>query len=158
MPLCDRLNTSTSVSFALIGASLTLLDDIATSVVAAATASSYIVEQAKHGVGETWLTMVLLFGIAGIGLVGMRGSASVTLATLTIHVSFAVVPSSSEQCADVLQLLTLAILMLASVAHWARNGNSTLAANWHAGQVGSAEKIAKAIYQGICIAFLGVTG
>ncbi|BGP60629.1 hypothetical protein NBRC10512_007753 [Rhodotorula toruloides] len=134
------LNTSTSVSFALIGASLTLLDDIATSVVAAATASSYIVEQAKHGVGETWLTMVLLFGIAGIGLVGMRGSASVTLATLTIH------------------LLTLAILMLASVAHWARNGNSTLAANWHAGQVGSAEKIAKAIYQGICIAFLGVTG
>ncbi|BGP01506.1 hypothetical protein NBRC10513v2_005148 [Rhodotorula toruloides] len=134
------LNTSTSVSFALIGASLTLLDDIATSVVAAATASSYIAEQANHGVGEPWLTIVLLVGIAGISLVGMRGSASVTLTTLTIH------------------LLTLAILMLASVAHCARNGNSTLAANWHAGQVGSAGKIAKAIYQGICIAFLGVTG
>ncbi|BGP33513.1 hypothetical protein JCM10296v2_005317 [Rhodotorula toruloides] len=66
----------------------------------------------------------------------MKGSASVTLATLTVH------------------LLTLAILMLASVVLWARNGNSTLAANRHAGQVRSGGKIAKAVYQGICIAFL----
>lgn len=81
------LNTSASVPFALLGASLTLLDDIATSVVAAATASSYIASQAGGVVSTAWMTVVLLVAIAVIGLVGVRGTASVTLATLSLHVS-----------------------------------------------------------------------
>jgi len=73
--------------FALIAAALTLLDDVATSVVAAATASSYIADQAPGTVGTTWMTIALLVGIAVIGLVGVKGTASVTLTTLTVHVS-----------------------------------------------------------------------
>ncbi|GAA5998495.1 APC family permease [Rhodotorula paludigena] len=134
------LNTSASVPFALLGASLTLLDDIATSVVAAATASSYIADQAGGVVITTWMTVVLLATIAVIGLVGVRGTASVTLATLSLH------------------LLTLAVLVLSALVHWGQQGNIVLRANWHAGQIDGAGGIAKAVYQGVCIAFLGVTG
>ncbi|GAA6057615.1 hypothetical protein JCM3770_004995 [Rhodotorula araucariae] len=134
------LNTSASVPFALLAAALTLLDDVATSVVAAATASSYIVDQAKGAIGTTWMTIVLLVAIAVIGLVGVRGTASVTLATLGFH------------------LLTLAVLMLSAAVHWGQHGNTTLRSNWRAGQASSAGGIAKAVFQGICIAFLGVTG
>ncbi|GAA5902217.1 hypothetical protein JCM8208_002507 [Rhodotorula glutinis] len=134
------LNTSSSLPFALIAAGLTLLDDVATSVVAAATASSYIADQAPGIVGTTWMTILLLVGIATIGLVGVKGTASVTLTTLTVH------------------LLTLAVLILSAIVYWARHGNETLRSNWVGGQVGSAGGVAKAVFQGICIAFLGVTG
>ncbi|GAA5991134.1 hypothetical protein JCM10908_006555 [Rhodotorula pacifica] len=134
------LNASSSVPFALIGASLTLLDDISTSVVAAATASVYIADQSRGVVSTDWMTIVLLVVIAAVGLIGIRGSAGVTLTTLAFH------------------LLTLAVLILCSVVHWGRHGNETLKANWEAGQLGSAREVVKAIYLGICIAFLGVTG
>lgn len=77
---------STSVPFALIGAAVTLLDDIATSVVAAATASVYISDQSRGIVAADWMTIVLLGVIAAVGLIGVRGSAGVTLATLGLHV------------------------------------------------------------------------
>jgi hypothetical protein len=77
---------STSVPFALIGAAVTLLDDIATSVVAAATASVYISDQSHGIVAANWMTVVLLGVIATVGLIGVRGSAGVTLATLGLHV------------------------------------------------------------------------
>ncbi|BGP49658.1 hypothetical protein JCM10450v2_005561 [Rhodotorula kratochvilovae] len=125
------LNTSASLPFALLAAALTLLDDVATSVVAAATASSYIADQAQGTVGTTWMTIVLLVAIAVIGLVGVRGTASVTLATLGFH------------------LLTLAVLMLSAIVHWGQHGNETLRTNWRAGQVGSAGGIAKAVFQGV---------
>lgn len=85
LPL-PRLNVSTSVPFALIGAAVTLLDDIATSVVAAATASVYISDQSHGIVAANWMTVVLLGVIATVGLIGVRGSAGVTLATLGLHV------------------------------------------------------------------------
>lgn len=56
------------------------------------------------------------------------------------------------------QLLTLAVLVLSALVHWGQQGNIVLRANWHAGQIDSAGGIAKAVYQGVCIAFLGVTG
>lgn len=56
------------------------------------------------------------------------------------------------------QLLTLAVLILSSAVHWGRHGNDTLKANWEAGQLSSAAEVVKAVYLGICIAFLGVTG
>ncbi|GAA5888603.1 hypothetical protein JCM6882_009016 [Rhodosporidiobolus microsporus] len=133
------LNSSSSLTVALLAASLTLLDDIATSVVAAATAASYIADQGVRG-GETWLTIVLLVAIALVGLLGVRGGAAVTLTTLGIH------------------LLTLAVLIVSAVVHWGRHGNSTLFTNWHQNQLPSGSAIARAIYRGICIAFLGVTG
>ncbi|TKA55927.1 hypothetical protein B0A53_01626 [Rhodotorula sp. CCFEE 5036] len=134
------LNVSTSVPFALIGAAVTLLDDIATSVVAAATASVYISDQSHGIVAANWMTVVLLGVIATVGLIGVRGSAGVTLATLGLH------------------LLTLAVLIVCSLVYWGQHGNETLKSNWEAGQLQSAAQIAKAIYLGICIAFLGVTG
>ncbi|GAA5864700.1 hypothetical protein JCM8547_008274 [Rhodosporidiobolus lusitaniae] len=135
------LNSSPSLSFALLGASLTLLDDVATSVVAAATAASYIADQGVKAVGaEMWLTIVLICGIAVVGLVGVKGSAGVTLMTLGIH------------------LTVLSILFVSSLVHWVRHGNSTLSTNWHASLAPSASSTAKALFQGICIAFLGVTG
>lgn len=85
LPL-PRLNVSTSVPFALIGAAVTLLDDIATSVVAAATASVYISDQSHGIVAANWMTVVLLGVLATVGLIGVRGSAGVTLATLGLHV------------------------------------------------------------------------
>ncbi|GAA5832315.1 hypothetical protein JCM11251_006406 [Rhodosporidiobolus azoricus] len=133
------LNSSSSLTLALLAASLTLLDDIATSVVAAATAASYIADEAVKG-GQTWLTIVLLVAIALIGLLGVKGGATVTLTTLGIH------------------LLTLSILLISAAIHWSRHGSSTLASNWSAGSLPTGASIAKAIYQGICIAFLGVTG
>ncbi|GAA5889213.1 hypothetical protein JCM5296_005836 [Sporobolomyces johnsonii] len=134
------LNSSGSLLFALLSASLTILDDVATSVVAAATASSYVVDESHSSLGTAPLTIILLFGITAIGLVGVKGSASVTLATLSFH------------------LLTFAILLIAAAVHWGQTGNAQLQSNWSAGQLGSASKIAKAIFQGICMAFLGVTG
>ncbi|GAA6016219.1 hypothetical protein JCM10207_000435 [Rhodosporidiobolus poonsookiae] len=133
------LNSTNNLSWALLGASLTLLDDIATSVVAAATAASYISDQGVPG-ATTWLTIVLLVGIAAISLVGIKGSAGVTLATLAIH------------------LITLSILFVSAIVHWGKHGNSTLARNWHEHQLPSASSIVKSLYQGVCIAFLGVTG
>ena len=62
---------STSVPFALIGAAVTLLDDIATSVVAAATASVYISDQSRGIVAADWMTIVLLGVIAAVGLIGV---------------------------------------------------------------------------------------
>ncbi|GAA5987220.1 hypothetical protein JCM11641_006064 [Rhodosporidiobolus odoratus] len=133
------LNSSSTASWALVAAALTLLDDIATSVVAAATAASYIADQGVAG-GETWLTIVLILGIALVGLVGVRGGASVTLITLGIH------------------LATLSVLIVSAAVHWGKHGNSTLATNWTTNQLPSASAIIRSIYQGICIAFLGVTG
>ena len=49
-------------------------------------------------------------------------------------------------------------LFVAGVVEWGRQGNATLFANWHAGQPQSSSEIAKQIFQGICIGFLGVTG
>ncbi|GAA6032072.1 hypothetical protein JCM8097_007054 [Rhodosporidiobolus ruineniae] len=133
------LNSSRNLTFALFAASLTLLDDIATSVVAAATAAQYIADQGVPN-GSTWLTIVLLGGVCLIGLVGVRGSASVTLATLAIH------------------LVTLSILFVAAVVYWGRHGNAQLASNWEAGQLPTPGGVARAIYKGVCVAFLGVTG
>ncbi|BGP17752.1 hypothetical protein JCM10213v2_005794 [Rhodosporidiobolus nylandii] len=133
------LNSSPTLTYAIAAAALTLLDDIATSVVAAATAASYIANEGVPG-GETWLTLVLLLGIAAIGLVGIKGGAGITLTTLAIH------------------LTTLSILFVAALVHWGQHGNSTLSTNWTSHQLPSGSAIARAIYQGICIAFLGVTG
>lgn len=52
----------------------------------------------------------------------------------------------------------MTILLVAAVVHWAKHGHSTLASNWKLGQYGSASETAKAIFRGICIGFLGVTG
>lgn len=56
-----------------------------------------------------------------------------------------------------IKLLTLTMLMLASIVAWARQGSDILAANWDLRPHGSKETV-KAIFFGTCIAFLGVTG
>lgn len=82
------LNLSSNKKLAIFAASLTALDSIATSVVSAATAADYIAEQTSSSEMYKWLTVVLLVAIAAIGLAGIKQSASVTAATLCLHVSF----------------------------------------------------------------------
>jgi amino acid transporter len=56
------------------------------------------------------------------------------------------------------QLTVLAILFVSALVHWSRHGNSTLSLNWSTSQFPSASSTAKALLQGVCISFLGVTG
>lgn len=49
-------------------------------------------------------------------------------------------------------------MFVAGVVHWGKNGNALLHENWAAGQPGSARMIAQAIFQGVCLGFLGATG
>lgn len=55
------------------------------------------------------------------------------------------------------QLITMTALFFASVIMWARTGSDVLRLNWALRPQGSSH-IARAIFNGICIGFLGVTG
>lgn len=49
------------------------------------------------------------------------------------------------------------ILMIGSMVSWGRNGSTILLDNWNLRPRGGAA-IAKAIFNGVCVGFLGVTG
>ncbi|KAK4050620.1 hypothetical protein OIV83_003346 [Microbotryomycetes sp. JL201] len=125
---------------ALVAAVLTIMDDVATSVVSAGTAASYIAAEVDREGAALWLTLALLVGFTAFGLAGIKGSAEVMSMTLSLH------------------LLTIAMVVLASIIAWARTGNQVIAANWTESAQGTAASIAKRIFLGVCVAFLGVTG
>jgi hypothetical protein len=56
-------------------------------------------------------------------------------------------------------MIAMAALAIASIVHWASNDSHStiLKQNWGL-RPGSAIETAKAIFYGVCIAFLGVTG
>src|SRR4051812_28789422 len=81
-----RLNVSTK-SFALVGAALLLLDFASTAVVSAATAATYLAGEVPSLPFPTWVGAVIvlvLFTI--ISLMGVRESARIALAVLSLHV------------------------------------------------------------------------
>ncbi|KAG8922084.1 hypothetical protein FRC02_012152 [Tulasnella sp. 418] len=126
----------------LVGAAATLLDAVATSSVSAATASAYLSGEFAAlfvGLRQAALAIGFLVALAIIGLISLKESSSVTLAFTTIH------------------LCTMLILMVASVVAWAKTGSHVLASNWALRPQGAAE-VARSIFNGICISFLGVTG
>ncbi|KAL8293338.1 hypothetical protein RQP46_000039 [Phenoliferia psychrophenolica] len=134
------LNGSRSKLLATIGAVITLLDDAVIAVVSAATASSYLAEQGHLPFSYEVLTVIILVGITVLCFSGVRNTAGATSICLIIHLS------------------CMFALFIAGVVHWGRNGNAILRENWEAGQPGSATKIAKEIFYGVCLGFLGATG
>ncbi|KAF8531277.1 amino acid permease-domain-containing protein [Gautieria morchelliformis] len=125
----------------LIGAAATLLDSVATSTESAATAASYLRGEFTSSltVSEASITIALLTVLAILCLVNVRKSSTLTLSFFFIH------------------LLTMAILMVASVIVWSRHGSDTLRSNWDLRPRGTSNT-ARAIFNGICVGFLGVTG
>lgn len=51
----------------------------------------------------------------------------------------------------------MAALMIASIVAWGRNGSSVLVSNWAQRPIGGTA-IARSIFNGVCLAFLGSTG
>ncbi|KIJ54334.1 hypothetical protein M422DRAFT_58383 [Sphaerobolus stellatus SS14] len=125
----------------MVGASITLLDAIATSTVSAATAASYLEGEFAHhlAIPDSAITALLLTGLAIICLTNIKMSSSLTLTIFVFH------------------MFVMAMLMVASAVAWARQGTDILAANWALRPKGS-ESIARAVFNGICVGFLGVTG
>ena len=58
----------------------------------------------------------------------------------------------------IIHLSTIATIAIAATVHWGKTGSSQLIENWNLAQPGSANAIAKQIFYGVCIGFLGNTG
>ncbi|KAJ7591514.1 amino acid permease-domain-containing protein [Mycena floridula] len=124
----------------LIGAAATFLDAVATSTVSSATASEYLRgEFAKMPIPMTALTIMLLVAFCLVGLFNVRESSTVTLSFTVIHV------------------ITMVVLMIFGVISWVQNGSEVLKDNWKLRPTGGLPVI-RAIFDGICIGFLGLTG
>ncbi|KAH9970461.1 amino acid permease-domain-containing protein [Russula compacta] len=126
----------------LVGAAATLLDAVATSTVSAATASAYLsAEIHSLPISTTLLTVLFLVALGVLALAGIRESATATAAVFVFH------------------MIVMAALAVASIVHWATNEphSTILKQNW-ALRPGTAIETAKAIFYGVCVAFLGVTG
>ncbi|CEL55150.1 hypothetical protein RSOLAG1IB_01158 [Rhizoctonia solani AG-1 IB] len=123
-----------------VGAAATLLDAVATSVVSAATAGAYIQGETSSGAIEGWsIGLILLVSISLLALVSLRESSALTLSITIIH------------------MLVMIALMVGAAIAWGRTGMGVLRDNWELRPVGSAG-IARSIFNGVCIGFLGVTG
>lgn len=123
-----------------IGAAATLLDAVATSVVSAATAGAYLKgEMSTLPIQEWAIGICLLVGVALIALISLHESSGLTLSITIIHMS------------------VMTALMIASAVAWARTGMDVLRDNWELRPTGGSG-IARSIFHGVCIGFLGVTG
>ena len=84
--MLSRLHVSTK-SFALLGASLLLLDYASTSVVSAATAASYLAGEVNLPFPTFVGAIIMLSTFTLISLSGIRESARLALAVLSFHAS-----------------------------------------------------------------------
>lgn len=138
---------------------MTLLDDVSTAVVSAATAASYVASQVHLGFSQAWLTVIIILGIGLLGLLGVKEGAGVTTGVLAFHVRFQDLPTDTfPHILPRKQLVTMLVLFLSAVVHWGTHGNAILRENWLTGQPGSAAGVAKSIFQGVCLGFLSITG
>jgi amino acid transporter len=80
-----------SKSLSILGASLLLLDFTATSVVASATAASYLTGEFTMPFPSFVVAICGFFLLAAIGLSGVKESARIALVVLNMHVS--IIPS-----------------------------------------------------------------
>lgn len=160
MPL--RLNVSTK-GFALIGATLLLLDFASTSVVSAATAAAYLEGEVPNLPFPPWvgaLIVLVLFTI--VSLMGVRESARIALTILSLHVN-----QSPWLCWTYLispictQCITMSVLIIIGSIKWGQIGIGQLRENWvlHQSRTGtSSASIARQVYYGFCLGMLGMTG
>ncbi|TKY90086.1 hypothetical protein EX895_000084 [Sporisorium graminicola] len=141
------VNISTKL-VAVLAAAITLLDAVATGAVSAGTASAYIAGETltSHAhIDGRLISVLLLVGLAALCLTGLRDSSSVALGMFLLHV------------------LTMVILIIAGVVAWIRSGNSLLHDNWSIGMASlrapsTGKGIVRAIFDGVCVAFVGLTG
>jgi len=138
------------------GAAATLLDAMATSTVSSATAAAYLAGEVSNlGVPHAVLAMGVLVGLCLIGFFQVKESSTVTLTFTMVHVSVSR-PGFSSSSTDTFapKFLSMAILFTFSIAAWSKEGTSILAANWEQ----RPSNVGRAIFNGVCIGFLGVTG
>ncbi|KAJ7054822.1 amino acid permease-domain-containing protein [Mycena amicta] len=143
-PYSYLLNVSRK-SLALLAAALMLLDFSCTSVVSAATASSYITAELPSSptVPPPALTLALLVLFAIISLSGLKESARIAAGVLAFHV------------------LTMVVLALTVCVRLGLHGgsNALLVANWRLRNLGvSASQVVKELFEGFCLGMLGMTG
>ncbi|KAJ6492057.1 amino acid permease-domain-containing protein [Mycena sanguinolenta] len=138
-PYSYLLNVSRK-SLALVGAALLLLDFASTSVVSAATASTYLAGEVALPFPSWVGAALVLIVFALISLNGLKESARLAFAVLAFH------------------LATMTALGVASSVHWARIGNAQLRSNWIAGQPPTRAPIARQLFNGFCLGMLGLTG
>ncbi|KAF9934937.1 hypothetical protein BGZ67_003625 [Mortierella alpina] len=133
------LNTSAKW-VAGIMATLAVLDYMATSVLSAASATSYLSSQfalpSTFGVFPLTIAVIVVFGI--ITFVGVRESSTVASCIFLGH------------------LITMTVLMGTALLHWIRNGNDILISNWQTPHPDT--NVARLIWDGFCLGLLGVTG
>ncbi len=142
------LSNITSKLIAVLAAAITLLDAVATGAVSAGTASAYIAGEAAGAtthIDHRLLSVLLLVGLALLCLLGMRDSSSVALGMFLLHVA------------------TMIMLIVAGIVAWIRSGNGLLHENWTIGMAtlrapSAGKGIARAIFDGVCVAFVGLTG
>lgn len=103
-PYTYILNVSTR-GFALIGASLLLLDFASTAVVSAATAATYLAGEVPGLPFPAWVgTVIVLVIFTIVSLMGVQESARIALVVLSFHIS------------------TMIVLIVASSIHWGKIG------------------------------------
>ncbi|PWZ03009.1 hypothetical protein BCV70DRAFT_197245 [Testicularia cyperi] len=142
------MSNVTNKTIAVLAAAITLLDAVATGAVSAGTASAYIAGETAGSRGTIdgrIISILLLVGLAVFCLAGLRESSTLALAMFLLHVT------------------TMAMLIVAGTIAWIRLGNGVLKENWIQGIAslsaeGTGRGIARAIFDGICVAFVGLTG
>lgn len=109
-------------------------------MVSAGSAGGYLAGEIELPFPEALLPVFILVLFSGICLLGIRESSRFALVIMTNH------------------LLTMSILAVTAIVRWGMNGNSILTANWQAAQPSSPVEIAKQIFFGVSLGFLGNTG
>ncbi|KAJ6496083.1 amino acid permease-domain-containing protein [Mycena sanguinolenta] len=127
-------------SFALLSATLLLLDFTSTSVVSAATAASYLAGEVVLPFPTFVGAALVLVIFAFVSLTGLKESTRIASVVLALHVG------------------TMVALTVAASVHWARTGNAQLRRNWTDGQPSTRTAIAHPLFNGFCLGMLGLTG
>ncbi|KAH7928884.1 hypothetical protein BV22DRAFT_1030277 [Leucogyrophana mollusca] len=138
-PYTYLLNVS-SKALALVGAALLLLDFASTAVISAATASSYLAGEVSLPFPAYVGTIIVFVIFTAISLSGLKESSRIAFGVLALHV------------------VTMMVLIVASVIAWAQLGTSQLRENWVAGQAPSLSAAVHEVFNGVCIGMLGLTG
>ncbi|KAI8343476.1 amino acid permease-domain-containing protein [Chlamydoabsidia padenii] len=132
---------TTSKWIAAVAACFSVLDYLSTCGVSASTAAAYLAEQVTLPSSLTpfVLSLIIIIFVSLICLLGLRESSTVSLAIFILH------------------LVTMAVLMIASLIQWGKSGNAVLVANWNS-PPSSGNNPVHAIFNGFCVGLLGVTG
>ncbi|CAM0135491.1 hypothetical protein VKS41_005136 [Umbelopsis sp. WA50703] len=132
---------SSSKWLAGVVASILILDYLATCVVSASSAASYLAAEIllPSHLPPFALSIIIMVAFAAIAFLGIQESSTVALVIFLIH------------------LITLLGVMVTSIVRWGEIGNETLIANWNHPYPDGVSAV-RMIFNGFCIGLLGVTG